>query len=99
MCVYGDPAYPLSVHLQTGFRNPANREEENFNQSMSAVRVAVEWVFGDVIERFRRLQKDDENWFEPRRQTVCCFCSTVKCQDMFVWLKHIIIFQLSTPSA
>ena len=52
LCIYGDPAYPLSVHLQTGFRN-ANGEEQEFNQRMSRVRVAVEWVFGDIIEHFR----------------------------------------------
>ena len=43
MCLYGDPAYPLRVHLQAPFRNalmtPAMVE---FNRSMSSVRVSVE---------------------------------------------------------
>jgi hypothetical protein len=45
MCIYGDPAYPLRVHLQASFRDvlmtPAMQE---FNRSMSAVRVSVEWA-------------------------------------------------------
>jgi len=53
LCVYGDPAYPLSIHLQTGFRNAANGFEEEYNQRMSSARVSVEWVFGQIIERFR----------------------------------------------
>lgn len=42
MCLYGDPAYPLRVHLQPPFREalmtPAMLE---FNKSMSSVRVSV----------------------------------------------------------
>ena len=53
LCIYGDPAYPLSVHLQAGFRNAADPAEIEYNQRMSRVRVSVEWVFGDIIERFR----------------------------------------------
>ncbi|XP_028403364.1 uncharacterized protein LOC114526065 [Dendronephthya gigantea] len=56
MCIYGDPAYPLRVNLQAPFRNvlmtPAMQE---FNRSMSAVRVTVEWAFGEVIRSFRCL--------------------------------------------
>jgi hypothetical protein len=56
MCIYGDPAYPLRVHLQALFRdvlmNPAMQE---FNRSMSAVRVSVEWAFCEVTRSFRCL--------------------------------------------
>ena len=53
LCIYGDPAYPFSLHLQTGFKNPTNDQELIFNQKMSGARVTVEWGFGEVIERFR----------------------------------------------
>ena len=56
LCLYGDPAYPLRVHLQAPFRaeqlTPALAQ---FNRSMSALRVSVEWLFGDVINYFKFL--------------------------------------------
>ena len=56
VCLYGDPAYPLRVHLQAPYRNrQLTQEMENFNKSMSAVRVSVEWIFGDIVNYFRLL--------------------------------------------
>lgn len=56
MCVYGDPAYPLRVHLQAPFRNAVlTHQMEEFNSSMSAVRVSVEWMFGNIINYFKFL--------------------------------------------
>ena len=54
MCLYGDLAYPLRVHLQSPFREvPTTPEMAAYNQRMSAVRVSVEWIFGDVINYFK----------------------------------------------
>ena len=54
MCIYGDPAYPLRIHLQAPFRLvQPNPEMEAFNASMSAVRVSVEWLFGDIVSSFK----------------------------------------------
>jgi len=56
MCVYGDPAYPLRVHLQVRFCHgtlPPMMEE--YNAKMSSVRVTVEWLFGDIINDFKFL--------------------------------------------
>ena len=51
MCLYGDPAYPLRVHLQAPFREDhITLEMAGYNLSMSSVRVSVEWIFGDVIK-------------------------------------------------
>ena len=61
LCLYWDPAYPLRIHLQSPFRaqqlTPAMAE---FNRSMSAVRVSVEWLFGNVINylKFLDFKKD-----------------------------------------
>ena len=56
MCLYGDPAYPLRVHLQAPFRDARlTPEMEAFNQSMSRVRVSVEWIFGDVVKSFKSM--------------------------------------------
>ena len=56
VCLYGDPAYPLSIHLQAPFRgNGITLDMEAFNSSMSTVRVSVEWIFGDVVRSFKAL--------------------------------------------
>ena len=56
MCIYGDPAYPLRIHLQAPFRNAARTPQmEAFNTGMSAVRTSVEWLFGDIINYFKFL--------------------------------------------
>ena len=54
MCIYGDPAHPLRVHLQVPFRDgQITPEMEEFNRSMSSVQVAVEWIFGDIMNDFK----------------------------------------------
>ena len=64
MCLYGDPAYPLRVHLQAPFRvhlqapfrvGILTRQMEIFNESMSAVRASVEWLFSDIVNYFKFL--------------------------------------------
>ena len=55
LCIYGDPAYPHRIHLQRPYerRAPLSEKEQAFNQSMSEVRVSVEWVFGDIVNYFK----------------------------------------------
>jgi hypothetical protein len=54
MSIYGDPAYPLRVHLQAPYRNAnITPAMQNFNRAMSSVRVSVEWLFGDITNYFR----------------------------------------------
>ena len=57
LCIYGDPAYPHRIHLQRPFARQLalTPEQQAFNQSMSQVRIAVEWVFGDIINYFKFL--------------------------------------------
>ena len=49
MCIFGDPAHPLRLHLQAPFGNVA------YNKSMSTIRVAVKWPFGDILNYFKFL--------------------------------------------
>ena len=54
MCIYGDPAYPLRPQLQAPFRDAhLEEDQELWNQRMSAVRVSVEWLFGDIVNYFK----------------------------------------------
>ena len=54
LCLYGDPAYPLGIHLQAPFRNvPLTSQMARFNDHMSEVRVAVEWMFGCISNYYK----------------------------------------------
>ena len=54
LCVYGDPAYPLGVHLQAPFRNMHLTSQMGlYNHAMSEVRVPVEWLFGNIANYFK----------------------------------------------
>jgi len=89
LCVYGDPAYPLRVHLQ-----------QQYNLSMSKVRTAVEWVFGDILQYFTffRFQKGSQSWTQCRRQNVYYLCLIKKCPLMSLWVKYSSFFGVEPPS-
>ena len=54
--IYGDPAYPLRVHQQAGFKRARlTQQQDDWNIRMSEVRVSVEWIFGDTITYFNFL--------------------------------------------
>ena len=56
MCIYGDPSYPLRIHLQAPFHNRVlTPQMQAYNSAMSEVRSSVEWLFGDVIGYFKFL--------------------------------------------
>ena len=57
MCIYGDPAYPLRIHLQAPFRQADLPQEmlDDYNKSASLVRVSVKWLFGDIVNYFKFL--------------------------------------------
>ena len=57
LCLYGDPAYPLGIHLQAPFRNVHTTPQmARFNERMSDVRVAVEWMFGCVSNYYKFIE-------------------------------------------
>ena len=52
--LYGDPAYPQSLWIFGGFRNPpAGSVEALWNTEMSKVREVVEWGFKEVVGNWR----------------------------------------------
>ena len=52
--IYGDTAYPLSVHLQPPFRGAnLTANQAAYNKAMSELRVSVEWVFVFVKNYFK----------------------------------------------
>ena len=67
LCVYGDPAYPLRVHLQAPFRQGVGFTPQMaaYNKSMSEVRVSVGWLFGDIANYFKFLDFKQKLKIEP----------------------------------
>ena len=56
MCIYGDPAYPLRMHLHRPFRQRVlTPQQQAHNSSMGAVRCSVEWLFSDILNYFKFL--------------------------------------------
>ena len=54
MCMYGDPAYPLRVHLQAPFRQGhLTPQMQAYNNAVSEGGVSVEWLFGEIINSFK----------------------------------------------
>ena len=64
LCVYGDPAYPLWVHLQAPFRQGVRFTPQMcaHNKCMSEVKVSVEWLFGDIKQLLDEVEHDSENY-------------------------------------
>jgi DDE superfamily endonuclease len=51
--LYGDPAYPQSLLLFGGYRNPRpGSREARWNTEMSKVREVVEWAFANLIKNW-----------------------------------------------
>ena len=53
LCLYGDSAYPLRIHLQAPFQGRVLTDEmQAYNKAMSSVRVSMEWMFGNITKYF-----------------------------------------------
>ena len=90
MCIYGDPAYPLRLHLQQPFREaPLTAPMEQVNKSMSSVRTSVEWIFGDIVNSFKFL--DFKKNLKIGLSAIGKHCVITKCTDMHVWKHHCYI--------
>ena len=56
MCLYGEPAYPLRVHLQGPYKRVIQTpQQQAFNTSMSTVCESVGWLFRYIVEYFKFL--------------------------------------------
>ena len=47
--IYSAPAYPMQIHLKAPYKKGnLTRDQKNYNKAMEEVRVAVEWLFGEI---------------------------------------------------
>ena len=53
LCLHGDPAYALGVHLHAFFQDRVlTPEMQAYNKAMSSVRVSIESMFGNITKYF-----------------------------------------------
>ena len=51
--LYGDPAYPQSIHIFGGYKNPADGPAHaHWNSQMSKVCEGVEWGFANILAQW-----------------------------------------------
>ena len=56
LCIYGDPAYPLPVNLQSPFRNAIlTAQMEAYSEAMNSVMFFGDWLFADIWNYFKFL--------------------------------------------
>ena len=87
LCIYGDRGYPMRVHLQVPYQGARlSNDEQSFNASMSIVRTAVEWVFGDIVSysAFLDLKKN-------LKEEVHAVCTLLRNAVTSLWFLHKFI--------
>ena len=91
MALYGDPAYPLRVHLQVPYRGAGiTPQMELYNKAMSAVRMSVEWLFGDIINYFKFLDfKKNLKISLSAVGKMFIVWNFSKCLNLHVWQPHL----------
>ena len=88
LCIYGDPAYHLRIHLQGSFRGAGlTPQQQAWNEAMSEVRVSVAWILGHIINylKFLDLKKKLENKFQ---WWVRCMWPS-HCWCLLLWIHQI----------
>ena len=54
LCIYGDPVYPMQIHLQAPYKEGnLTRDQKIYNKAMKEVIVAIEWLFGEIKTYFK----------------------------------------------
>lgn len=77
LCVYSDLGYPIRPQLHTGFKNLGNLtpQQTEYNKRMSALRIVVEWLFGDIANYYAFLdfKKKHKLYGGPiGKMYICC---------------------------
>ena len=84
-CLYGDPGYRNQKFIKVGYKNHhrLNQQQMDFNSKMSALRVHVEYGFGNILQQFAFIdfKKNQKLLLQPQKKyyIVCallCNCHT-----------------------
>ena len=78
--IYGDPAYPLSIHLLAPFsRRNLTPNPVNYNKTMSQTPVSVEWLFNEIKTYFKFVSlKSQMKIGLNAAGKICCVCALLQ---------------------
>lgn len=77
MCIYGDPTYPIRIHLKAPYKDPQlTPEKDAYNRSMSEVKTPTELIFPEVFNSFKFLDYQNNHKISldcvSKMHVVCC---------------------------
>lgn len=99
--LYGDPAYGLSRNILSPFRGlHLTPPEQEFNRTMSSVRVSVEWTFGKIIQYFAYLdfKKNQKVLLQPVGKYYLVGAFLTNCHTCLYGSQTTTFFGVSPPT-
>ena len=99
--LYGDPAYGVSRNILSPFRGVnLSPQEHEFNQSMSALRVSVEWGFGKILQYFSYLdfKKNQKVLLQPVGKYYLVGTILTNCHTCLYGSQTSTFFNVSPPT-
>lgn len=99
--IYGDSGYPMKRHLITPYLGSALTDEQiQFNVTMSKMRIAVEWEFGDLYEQFAFLSFKYNHKIFIQQVAKCYLVSTIlkNCRTCLYGSQTSQYFNCSPPT-
>ena len=99
--LYGDPAYGVSSHILSPFRGlHLTPREQEFNRSMGAVRISVEWTFGKILQQFAYLdfKKNQKVLLQPVGKYYLVGALLTNCHTCCYSSQTSTFFNLPPPS-
>ena len=73
---------------------------ELYNKAMRAVRISVEWLFGDIVHYFNKISRFEEKFKNLPKcswKKVRCVCHSTQCLNLYVHQLYIRGHQSALP--
>ena len=99
--IYGNPAYGISQDILSPYRGAQlTTPERNFNKSMSAVRICVEWAFGKICQYFTYvdLKRNNKVRLQPVGKYYAVAALLTNCHTCLYGSMTTTFFDVTPPS-
>lgn len=99
-CIYGDSAYVNRPHIVSPFKgNNLDELQKNFNESMSKVRICIEWTFALVKTEFAFVdyKKNQKIYLQPIGKIFSVAVILTNCHTCFYGSETSIYFNCPPP--